>query len=327
MAELSMGELEDLEFWGPKKPPPYEPPVKQNLTEIPPPSTIWNNPGHMGLPENHYRTLPRFVTIENIEYTPSIVWRKIFKFYEMQGNNYIATLAGYLADEFESDFYSRLENTTDKDKFIKAELKKHDFTYNAAIEYNDKIIDIQNGFKMAIEGRNPSMTSLFALPHWGLGSNPDYEILKYYPNKAYQMYKDDYERIEYQLNEVSRNVLGYAHAVFIKRVKDYLHQQKTSKSTNKNEIEFDIKFDSHAQTIAWLKELGVIDLILEKYCKTNGADNHRLAAKILNSFTGIHVDTLRKCIAEIGKGTNNDPLKNVTTRTHIEHLKAKLDIQ
>ena len=92
----------------------------------------------------------------------------------------------------------------------------------------------------------------------------------------------------------------------------------------------DVEFKSETQKIAWLYELGVLDLIVNKF-KVDETYNMSRAAKVVNSFSKIHSETIRKALEAIYKpnehNKKNNPLNNPETNIALSALKLKFDIE
>ena len=90
--------------------------------------------------------------------------------------------------------------------------------------------------------------------------------------------------------------------------------------------EYDYKTDT--QKIAWLEELGVVSLILEKI-KKNGSYNWSKAANIISSFTDLNYDLVRQCITALYQPTanqKNNPLKNPDNRLFVQEMRNKFGL-
>ncbi|MFL5739875.1 MAG: hypothetical protein ACJ75B_06630 [Flavisolibacter sp.] len=91
-----------------------------------------------------------------------------------------------------------------------------------------------------------------------------------------------------------------------------------------------VEYKSHAAKIAWLKELGVLQTVLN-HCRAGNGYNYTRAANILHSFIDdIHVDTFRQNIAAIynPNTTNfkNNPLNNPDNGLFVLQLREKFKI-
>ncbi len=91
--------------------------------------------------------------------------------------------------------------------------------------------------------------------------------------------------------------------------------------------EFDYK--TEAQKIAWLHEIGVIETVIQ-LCKVGNNNNYRKTAMVINSFTGINHDTIRKCIEAIYKPNSdnqkNNPLINSENKLFVREMLGKFKI-
>lgn len=90
-----------------------------------------------------------------------------------------------------------------------------------------------------------------------------------------------------------------------------------------------IDYESAAQKIAWLHELGVIDVILNR-TKRNDTNNWSAAAKVIKSFTDLELDVVRQCITAIYQPNNtnkkNNPLNTAKNKLFIENMKTMFNI-
>jgi hypothetical protein len=92
----------------------------------------------------------------------------------------------------------------------------------------------------------------------------------------------------------------------------------------------EFEFKSIAQKVSWLHELGVLQTILNR-CKQGETYNWSRAANIINSFTDINNDTIRKglmAIYDTNKGNEkNNPLNNADNKRYVSEMlnKFKLD--
>lgn len=119
---------------------------------------------------------------------------------------------------------------------------------------------------------------------------------------------------------------GYAHAKFYYYVRDkYINKEK---KTDETMPEFE--YNSEAQKIAWLYKLDVLSTILEKCKNGDGSYNWNRSAKVINSFTGINIDTIRKSLMAIyNPGTDNDknnPLNNPENLLFISEMASKFKL-
>ena len=90
--------------------------------------------------------------------------------------------------------------------------------------------------------------------------------------------------------------------------------------------EFDYK--TEAQKIAWLYELGILDIVINK-CKNGETINCRRAGFVIHSFTGIDAETLRKCLSAIyqpGNDQKNNPLVNADNKLFVAEMAAKFKL-
>lgn len=105
---------------------------------------------------------------------------------------------------------------------------------------------------------------------------------------------------------------------------------KIGDSETTPEDDITVEFHSAAQKIAWLYELGVIDTIINQ-CREGEIIVLRRASNIINSFTDINKDTLRKCLEAIylpnPSNKKNNPLKNTTTTIYISDLREKFKLK
>jgi hypothetical protein len=88
------------------------------------------------------------------------------------------------------------------------------------------------------------------------------------------------------------------------------------------------KFDTEAQKIAWLYEIGIIETVIQ-LCKVGEINNYSKTAKVIHSFTGIHLDTIRKCIDAIYKPNSdqkNNPLINPENKLFVRDMLGKFKI-
>ncbi len=122
----------------------------------------------------------------------------------------------------------------------------------------------------------------------------------------------NYDKYEY---EITIHYLNELKTELENILKDYLAPETIEDKEPINEIEF----NGAAPKIAWLFELGIVDLIINQ-CKDGDTNNYGNAGKIIASFTDIHPETARKCLSAIyNKEKKNNPLNN-----HDNILEAKL---
>jgi hypothetical protein len=88
------------------------------------------------------------------------------------------------------------------------------------------------------------------------------------------------------------------------------------------------EYESIAQKITWLHELGVIDTILN-LCKHEKTYNIRRAANVIQTFTEINADTLRKCLSAIyqpASDQKNNPLNNPANKLFVANMTKKFKL-
>lgn len=127
----------------------------------------------------------------------------------------------------------------------------------------------------------------------------------------------------YYKNKVCKNQL-----LVIEKAVPFLNL-RIGDSETITEDEINPNFQSSAQKIAWLYELGVTDAIINQ-CKEGDIIVFRRVAMIINSFTGINKDTIRKCLEAIylpnSSNKRNNPLNNSSTILYIAELRGKFKL-
>lgn len=118
----------------------------------------------------------------------------------------------------------------------------------------------------------------------------------------------------------------------MRATRDYfLSSLKKIKAATKKEMEDDSSEipipESKAQQIAIMGHLGILQLVIEK-CMIGNSINFNQAASIISSFTGIHKETVRKCLIPMFQqdaDQKNNPMKSSKTLVFIEEFKRGLD--
>jgi hypothetical protein len=146
------------------------------------------------------------------------------------------------------------------------------------------------------------------------------------------------EEFRYDLNKWKQHIADKKRVPTYNEVENLLKKENgklenllfndESKNENPNNIEplQEIDFEGPTQKIAWLYELGILELVMNK-CKNGDTYNPYKSAKIINSFTGINIDTIRKCLEAIFKPNDNNkgnnPFTNDQNRSFVDLMKAK----
>jgi len=202
-----------------------------------------------------------------------------------------------------NDFEDRIKNFPNRKLFILQEdsrLFGKQYFYDSPFQY---------GYEMYEHGNNYSLDYM------------EDDILN---SKEFQNLKITSAPVEGYLNQMSR---GYAHAKFYYY---YLSLQSQNKEIETTEIAPEFEYNSEAQKIAWLYKLDVLNTILEKCKNEDGSYNWRRSANVINSFTGINIDTIRKsCMASYNPGTDNDknkPFNNPENLKFISEMANKFKL-
>lgn len=127
-------------------------------------------------------------------------------------------------------------------------------------------------------------------------------------------------------HDLEQTAKGYAEGLYVQFLKERKMETNNSKPENKNEPISEYEFKSIAQKIIWLHELGILKMVLEK-----SNHNYYKAANIIQSFTDLKVDTVRKGLEAIFKpnagNEKNNPLNNPENNLFVSEMvkKFKLD--
>ncbi len=224
--------------------------------------------------------------------------------------------------DYESTFLSRLEKSTDSKVLFELEINRlrcdaNKYYYRGGIDY--KIL----GYLIAVDGNNPKISDLLANRAGYLFNEyhdyfEDDEVLKI--NKE-EIIKD----LESELGKLPYVCEGYLRAKQVEFLRGKEREINIPNFENRTESLPEYQFKTIAQKIAWLHELGILELILQK-----ANDNYYIAANIIHSYTDLKTDTIRKGLEAIykpnEKNRKNNPLNNPDNRLFIDEMKRKFKL-
>jgi hypothetical protein len=112
-------------------------------------------------------------------------------------------------------------------------------------------------------------------------------------------------------------------------VRSLSFSEKTNLPENEETLP-EYEYNTDAQKIAWLYELGILEYLLER-CKVDDNFNWRRTANIISSITGMNTDTIRKSLQAIylPNETNqkNNPLNNPDNKLFVQEMAAKFKLK
>lgn len=114
-------------------------------------------------------------------------------------------------------------------------------------------------------------------------------------------------------------------------VLDFIKKKLNKNNSSINEdIQIDVdveELSTKVQKIMMMKELGIIDLLIEKYIINKyGVVNVNVLANIIHTFTGLGKETIRPALNPIFNDSGKDPHKNspYTNKKNLATIKAKM---
>jgi hypothetical protein len=152
--------------------------------------------------------------------------------------------------------------------------------------------------------------------------------------------RSDYNRFGFSTNNLGFGLIKFPGGEYINKdkvievenaFKQFEEQLKetTELGTDKGELLPEYDFGTDARKIAWLSELGVLELILKK-CREGETFVWRRAANIIHSFTDINSETLRKSLQAIYQNnpanSKNNPLSNPNNKIFVEEMRTKFKL-
>lgn len=214
-----------------------------------------------------------------------------------------------------TDFQKRVEYSADKSSFLQSEIEANTINLNDPRFSFDPIDDLEKmeilGYSDAVNGINKLFVEIIS------------NVKK--QDKGFDT-KTSYGVKNLQLN-YSYYLTGYIKAFYVSYLES-IELQKENKNLDEN---LAISTNSNiVQKMAWLNELGILNLIAER-CKNENVINYTKAGKLIASFTDIEADTARKCMDALFNpyttNPNNNPTKNPENRLYVSDLLKKYRLE